>query len=130
MRQEKGTVYASFCRTLRSEDMVVELAFRTSSYTFNVPLTLSIMSSLCLFITRRPRAFTEAVILLVIVHFIYVFSLGAEHLTVLFMNKGIEPISRLKLFAYQFLWGFTNNMLIRAEPFLIGFYMYIRFRKT
>jgi hypothetical protein len=130
MRLEKGVVYVSFCRQMRKEDMVVDLAFTTSSYTFNVPLTLSIMASLCHFISRRRRAYAEAVLLLVLVHFLYVFSMGAEHLTVLFMGKGIEAISRLKLFMYQFLWGFTNNMLIRAEPFLIGFYMYIRFRKA
>jgi len=129
MWQEKGIVYASFCRSMRKEDLVVDLAFKTSSYTFNVPLTLSIMASLCLFITRRRRAYAEAVLLLVVVHFIYVFSLGAEHLTVIFMGKGIEGISRLKLFLFQFLWGFTDNMLIRCEPFLIGFYMYVRFKK-
>lgn len=129
IRQEKGIVYTSFCRTMRREDLVVELAFRTSSYTFNVPLTISIMASLCLFITRRRRAYAEAALLLVIVHFIYAFSLGAEQLTVQFMGRGIEGISRFKLFLYQFLWGFTDNMLIRCEPFLIGFYMYIRFRK-
>jgi hypothetical protein len=130
IRQEKNIVYTSFCRTMRKEDMVVELAFRTSSYTFNVPLTFSIMASLCLFIARRRRAFAEAALLLVLVHFIYVFSLGAEQLTEIFMAKGIEAVSRLKFFMYQFLWGFTDNMLIRAEPFLIGFYMFIRFRKA
>ena len=129
IRQEKDTIYISFCRSMRKEDLVVELAFKTSSYTFNVPLTFSIMASLCLFITRRRRAYTEAALLLVVVHFIYVFSLGAEQLTEIFMGKGIETISRLKFFIYQFLWGFTDNMLIRAEPFLIGFYMYSRFRK-
>ena len=46
MWQEKGIVYASFCRSLRKEDLVIDLAFKTSSYTFNVPLTLSIMASL------------------------------------------------------------------------------------
>ncbi len=130
IRQEKDIVYASFCRTMRKEDLVVDLAFRTSSYTFNVPLTVSIMASLCLFITRRRRAYAEAALLLVIVHFIYVFSLGAEQLTEIFMSRGIETVSRLKFFMYQFLWGFTDNMLIRAEPFLIGFYMYIRFKKA
>ena len=130
IRQEKNIVYTSFCRTMRKEDMVVELAFRTSSYTFNVPLTFSIMASLSIFIIRRRRAFAEAALLLVLVHFIYVFSLGAEQLTELFMGKGIESISRFKFFMYQFLWGFTDNMLIRCEPFLIGFYMYIRFRRS
>jgi hypothetical protein len=127
--QENDIVYTSFCRSMRREDTVVDLIFRTSSYTFNVPLTLSIMASLCLFITRKRRAYTEAASLLVIVHFIYLFSLGVVSLTEIFMSRGIEVISILKLFMYQFLWGFTDNMLIRCEPFLIGFYMYIRFKK-
>ena len=127
--QEEDIVYTRFSRLMRKADMVVDLAFKTSSYTFNVPLTCSIMASLCLFITRRSRAYTEAALLLVIVHFIYVFSLGAQNLTLIFMGKGIEVISRPQLFMYQFLWGFTDNMLIRCEPFLLGFYMYIRFRR-
>jgi hypothetical protein len=68
--------------------------------------------------------------MLVLVHFLYVFSLGAEQLTQLFMTKGIETVSRLKFFMYQFLWGFTDNLLIRAEPFLVGIYVYVRFGKT
>ena len=128
--EEKGVVYTSFCRLMRKEDLVVDLAFTTSNYTFNVPLTFAILASLCLFISRRRRAYAEAVVLLVLVHFLFVFSLGVEQLTIIFMSKGIEAISRLKLFMYQFLWGFTGNMLIRAEPFLIGFYMYVRFKKT
>jgi len=129
IRQEKDTVYTSFCRSLRNEELVVELPFITSSYTFNVPLTLSIVASLCPFIARRRRACIETALLLVVVHFIYVFSQGAEQLTYIFMGKGIESFSRLKLFLYQFSWGFTDNMLIRFEPFLIGFYMYTRFEK-
>ena len=109
--------------------MFVELAFRTSSYTFNVPLTFSIMASLHLFIIRRRRAYAEAALLIVLVHFLCVFSLGAESLTEIFMGRGIESFSRIKLFIYQFVYGFTDNMLIRCEPFLIGFYTYIRFRK-
>jgi hypothetical protein len=129
MWQEKGIVYTRFCRSMRKEDLVIDLACKTSSYTFNVPLTLSIMASLCFFITRRRRACAEAALLLVVVHFIYVFSLEAEHLTEIFMGNGIEAISRFKFFLYQFLWGFTDNMLIRCEPFLIGFYMYTRYNK-
>ena len=129
MRQEKDIVFTNFCRSMRKEEMFVELSFKTSSYTFNVPLTFSIMISLSLFITRSPRAFAEATLLIVLVHFLCVFSMGMENLTEIFMEKAIERVSSLKLFLYQFLFGFTDNMLIRCEPFLIGFYMYCRFRK-
>jgi hypothetical protein len=128
-RKEKDTVYISFCKSMRKEDLVIELSFKTSSYTFNVPLTLSIMISLCLFITQKFRACAEAALLLVVVHFFYVVFSGAEHLTEIFMSRGIEGFSKFKLFLYQFFWGVTDNMLIRCEPFLIGFYMHVRFKK-
>ena len=129
IRQGKDIFYVTFCRSLRNDDMLIDLSFKTSAYTFNVPLTFSIMASLCLFINRRRRAYAEAAFLLFIVHFIWVFSLEAQHLTGIFMGKGIETASKTKLFLYQFLWGFSDNMLVRCEPFLIGFYMYIRFRR-
>jgi hypothetical protein len=55
-------------------------------------------SKLSLFISRRRRAYADAVVLLVFVHFLFVFSLGVEQLTIIFMSKGIEAISRQKLF--------------------------------
>jgi hypothetical protein len=45
------------------------------------------------------------------------------------MSRGIEPMNKIKLAFYQFLWSFTDNMVIRFEPFLIGIYVFLRFRK-
>jgi len=45
------------------------------------------------------------------------------------VDRGLEKAGNPRIFFYQFLWGFTENMVIRFEPFLIGFYMFIRFRK-
>jgi hypothetical protein len=32
-----------------------------------------------------------------------------------------------ELYAWYYLWEFMNALVIRFEPFLIGFYLYIRF---
>jgi hypothetical protein len=110
-------------------DMLVDIPVKTSTYTFNAPLTLGILASMYGFITRRARAFCEALILLLFVHLLYVMSLELKLLTEAFIKAGIEPASNMKLFFFQFLWGFTDNMVIRFEPFLIGFYIFIRFRR-
>lgn len=113
----------------RRPDMLVDIPVMTSTYTFNVPLTLGIMASMYFFISKRTRAFCEALMLLLFVHFMYVSSLELKLLTEAFIKSGVEPESGLGLFFFQFLWGFTDNMVIRFEPFLIGFYLFIRFRR-
>lgn len=102
---------------------------KTSNYTFNVPITLAIMAALHLFIKRKKSAYLEAVLILLFVHVLYVFSLEAKGLTEMFMHNGLEPMNKVKLAFYQFLWSFTDNMVIRFEPFLIGIYVFLRFRK-
>jgi hypothetical protein len=87
------------------------------------------MSSLFIYIRKRWRAYSEALLLLLFVHLLYVFSLEVKELTDIFVNVGFESENEVRIFAYQFLWSFTDNMVIRFEPFLIGFYMYIRFKK-
>ena len=87
------------------------------------------MVTLFPFITKKGRAYAEALFILFGVHLLYVFSLEANSLTTVFIERGWEVVTKPRLFVYQFLWEFTNNMVIRFEPFLIGFYMFIRFRK-
>jgi len=112
----------------KKRDVLIDIPVKTSSYTFNAPLTFAIMATLFPFIARRGRAYGEALFILFGVHLLYVFSLEANSLTRFFVEGGWEAIGKPRLFAYQFLWEFTNNMVIRFEPFLIGFYMFIRFK--
>jgi hypothetical protein len=105
------------------------IPFKTSIYAFNVPLTLSILASLFLFIRRKFRAYGEAFLLLLIVHFFYIFFLGVMRLTEVFMGKGIEEHNPLLLTVYQFLWGFSEYTFISFGPFLIGIYIFMRFNK-
>lgn len=102
---------------------------KTSPYLFNAPLTFGIMAALYIFISRKRRAYAEAILMLLCVHLLYVMSYEAKLLTEFSMSKGIEAVSYPRLFVYQFLWVFTENMVIRFEPFLIGVYVFIKFRK-
>ncbi len=122
------TVEATFTPSAQRE-MLIDIPVRTSSYTFNAPLTFSFMAALFLFIRRRKRAYSEAVLILICVHLLYVFSLESKTLTEVLIQRGIGKESIPQLFFGQFMWSFTDNMVIRFEPFLIGLYMFIRFGK-
>ena len=127
--RDDEVIEITFSPRRRGSDMLVDVPVKTSAYTFNVPLTLGIMGALTPFMKRRVRAYGEALILLGAIHFLYVFSLGALQLTQVFMETGIEGARMTRSFIYEFLWGFTDNMLVRFEPFLLGFYVFMRFAR-
>jgi len=95
----------------------------TSNYAFNVPLTLAIMAAFYPFLKRK-RIYLEAVVILVIVHFLYVFSLEGQKLTLYLEAQGYEKTGTATQIFWEFLWGFVDNMVVRFEPFLIGAYLY------
>ena len=127
--REKDSLQATFTSSKAGPDMLVDIPVKTSSYTFNAPLTFAIMASLSPFLSRKKQAYAEALSLLFFIHFLYIFSLEVKGLTEVFMERQIETQSIIRLGFYQYLWSFTDNMVIRFEPFLIGFYMFMRFRK-
>jgi len=131
MKQKEDVIQGTFSRPLpgNKADVLIDIPIKTSSYSFNAPLTFAIMATLFPFTRRKGRAYTEALFILFGVHLLYVFSLEANSITTVFIERGWDVIGRPRLFVHQFLWEFTNNMVIRFEPFLIGFYMFIRFRK-
>ncbi|RMG01052.1 MAG: hypothetical protein D6726_10330 [Nitrospirae bacterium] len=121
--------------------LVVDVPVKTSTYTFNAPLTFSIIAAFFLPLRRRfaeqkrkdintriLRIYLETVGILIFVHILFVFSLEGERLTGIMMTRGYEDVGVLKLGFWQFLWGFVDNMVIRFEPFLIGAYLYFRGR--
>ena len=122
-------IEVTFYKYTYRRETTVRTSISTSFYTFNVPLTCAILAAFHLFIKRKKRAYLEAVLILLFVHAFYVFSLELKGLTEMFMIKGIEPTNKVKLAFYQFLWSFTNLMVIRFEPFLVGIYVFLRFRK-
>ena len=133
MTEERDVIQVTF-RTFsrpvkRQGNLLIDIKIKTSSYTFNAPLTFGIMAALFPFIRKRWKAYGEALFILFGVHLLYVFSLEANSLTTVFVERGLDAASKPRLLAYEFLWEFTNNMVVRFVPFLIGFYIFIRFRK-
>lgn len=94
-----------------------------ANYGFNVPLTLAIMAAFFPFLKSR-RVYIEALVILVFVHFLFVFTLEGERLTGVFVSQGYEKESTFGTIFWQFLWGFVDNMVVRFEPFLIGAYLF------
>lgn len=125
----KDVVQVTFTPLRKRPDILVDIPVPTSSYTFNTPLTAGIMAALYPFIARRARAYGMALTMLFGVHLLFVFSLEAKELTEVFMRQGLAVPSIPRIAAYQFLWEFVDNMVIRFEPFLIGFYVFLRFGK-
>lgn len=123
---EERLVKATFSSLEGRRSLLVDIPIQTN-YTFNAPLTMAIMACFYLFIGRKMRAYAEVFLILLCVHFLYVFSLEMKQITETFMRAGIEKVNKPEAYTYQFLWIFTRSMIIRFEPFLIGFYMYMRF---
>jgi hypothetical protein len=128
IKEERGIVQATFSPG-RMSNLLLDVRVKVNSFTFNVPLTFGIMVALFPFVRRRWSAYGQALLILFGVHLLYVFSLEANSLTTTLIQRGLETVSKSVLLFYQFLWEFTNNMVIRFEPFLIGFYVFIRFRE-
>ncbi|MEE8297809.1 MAG: exosortase H-associated membrane protein [Thermodesulfobacteriota bacterium] len=95
-----------------------------SNYTFNAPLTFAIMAAFYPFIKRK-WLYLEALIILVVVHFLFVFTLEGQKLTAVMAAQGIENPGSVTIIFWQFLWGFVDNMVVRFEPFLIGAYLFL-----
>jgi hypothetical protein len=101
-----------------------------SNYTFNAPLTFAIMAAFYPFLKKK-WIYLEAVLILVVVHLLFVFSLEGEKLSAALETQGYEKGGTASQLFWEFLWGFINNMVVRFEPFLIGAYLYFfRNRKT
>lgn len=125
IRKDGDTFIAIFMPLKYGSSMLMGTIVKTSTYTFNAPLTFAIMSAFFLFLKRK-RLYAEVLFFLIISHYLYVFSALGEQLTTMLVGKEFEEGTTLRLFFWQFLWGFMDNMVIRFEPFLIGAYLYFR----
>lgn len=100
-----------------------------SNYTFNAPLTFAIMAAFYPFLKRK-WIYLEAILILVAVHFLFVFSMEGEKLSAALETQGYEKGGTASQLFWEFLWGFINNMVVRFEPFLIGAYLYFFRNRT
>jgi hypothetical protein len=101
-----------------------------SNYTFNAPLTFAIMAAFFPFLKSK-WIYLEAILILIAVHFLFVFSLEGEKLSAALHTQGYAKSGTASQIFWEFLWGFLDNMVVRFEPFLIGAYLYFfRNRKS
>ena len=96
----------------------------TGNYAFNVPLTLAIMAAFYPFIKSK-WLYLEALVILVFVHFLFVFTLEGQKITAALAQQGFETAGSATIIFWEFLWGFVDNMVVRFEPFLIGAYLFL-----
>jgi hypothetical protein len=100
-------------------DLVVDGKLKTDNYTFNVPLTVALLVS-AWWIFRWPwHAYLEASLLITGGHLLYVYSYLCLHFLGTLVKLGAVSANLFRDTFWQFLWAFTDNLLIRFEPFLI-----------
>lgn len=107
-------------------DFQIELKLSVSNYSFNVPLTFALVISLSAFFHWRKHMLLEVSLFLFLVHLLYVFSFCSFQLYYQLAQAGIKVPSRFTQYFIQFLWGFTDNMIIRFESFLVIAYLWLR----
>jgi hypothetical protein len=128
--KDKDIIYTYFSTLFDKRRMIFTVSIPTYIYTSNVPMTIAIMICMFFFIDRKFRAYSEAVVILILTHLFYSVTFISMQLTTAYMSKGIESINHLKITFYQFLWGFSDYMFIRFGPFFIGLYIYLRFKNA
>lgn len=120
----------SFVRSFYSgndlADLVVDLTLSVSKYSFNVPLSLALIASLFPIFRWRKRSLIEALLILLFIHLLYIYSFCCLQLYYAFLKAGIKyKTTGMQLF-WEFIWGFTDNMVIRFEPFLLTIYLWFK----
>lgn len=103
-------------------DLDVNLQTKISNFTFNMPLTLSLLFSMRFLIKYSKRIILEAICLLLIIHFLFMFLFVDIYLINITHKSGPEVMLE------EYLWAFVDNLLIRFEPFLIVIYVLMRER--
>jgi len=124
-----GTVLATLARPMGyGNEMLIDLPVKTAAYSFNVPLSLAVAAALFPHLQKRARACLETGVMLVAIHLLFVVSSQNWEITRLLIQKGLAS-GGLPAALSQFLWVFTNNLVVRFEPFLVGIYLFARFGK-
>ncbi len=128
--EDRNLIHTYFSKLYEKKRIIFSISVPTYIYTSNMPMTIAMIISLFPFIKRKLRAYLEALGVLIFLHLFYGVSFISLKLTTAFMSKGIDSINPFKVTFYQFLWGFSDYMFIRFGSFLIGIYIYLRFRNA
>lgn len=106
-------------------DLALTITIKISTFTFNFPLTISLVWGISPLIRLKYRKFIEILLFLLFIHFCYVFTLiGLQQYHYMVQAGIINNSTVLKLF-WEYTWAFADNLLIRFEPFLVPVYVYL-----
>ena len=132
-KHDKETAQISYLRVIYSQkglgDLIIDLKIDVSNYSFNIPLTIALVAVLLPMVKWKPQTMVEVFILLLCIHFSYVFFYTSLHLFYYSHPNKISSLPKLcNKYFLEFMWTFIDNMVVRFEPFLIA--LYLIFRKT
>ncbi len=130
VRQESEIAEISFLHyaTTRdgSGDVMLKVRISVSNYSFNVPLTFALIAGLLMVFHWRAGSILESCLILMAIHLAYIyFYCTLQIFYQLAMGHVMAPAKWVQ-FLLQFLWSFTDNLIIRFEPFLIAVYLWLR----
>lgn len=125
---EKDLLTVIFSSPIRNDLSIFKIIL-SGVFTFTTPLTIAIFTALLPDIEKRKKALLELIAILLLIHFLQVFSQELYKLTYLFAKKGFESPNKMFYYLLQYFSVFMENMIIRFEPFLLGLYVFFRFRK-
>lgn len=133
VKQENELSVITFSRAILTEkglaDLVVDLKIAVSHYSFNVPLTFALVASLSVFFKWRIRFLVEAFFILLFIHLLYIYSFCNLNLAHQISMAGAGTPPKPVQYLLQFMWAFTDNMVLRFEPFLVAVYLWLRNRE-
>ncbi len=128
--QQADETRITFSRTVIKKqgigEFLMDIRIKVSSYSFNVPLTLAIIAALYPLFGWRKKNIPEILIILIGIHLLYIYSFCVLRLFETMTQAGMTTTSSAFQFMLQFLWGFTDNLVIRFEPFLLAAYLWLR----
>jgi len=131
---EEDMARVSYARTVMSEgnvgEVLLEFKLSVSNYSFNVPVSFALAAGLFVFFRWRWKYLLEVLFVLVFVHVLYIYSYCTLNLFRELTKAGLKNPSASVQFSLQFLWAFTDNMVIRFEPFLVSAYLWLRNRAS
>ena len=103
------------------------LTISTSRYTYNAPISLAIAAVFVPWISKKKRALLSVLLILLSVHLFYLFSLETLALTRIIYDKNLRDVGFLEMNIHVVMYHFTDYLLLRFEPFLMGFFLYFKF---
>ncbi len=110
----------------RMKNIKINITLGISTFSFNIPLTFSLIFALFPLIKWKKTTIIEAFLLLVIIHIIFVYTYFHIQILYSLAKLNLKQLTSVKQAFWEFLWSFVHNMIIRFEPFLLSVYIWLR----